>query len=123
MSSELRVDNLSDGTNTRDMAAIYTGSAKVVGIYDTLGGAPYSASVQYSFGVSSVIDIQTGIAEFVPTNRIDIRLNRRPVLCSTSTDYTVTNFGYNGAFYTGSAYRISYYTSNWAAGIVSCNGY
>lgn len=123
MSSDLRVNNISDGTNTRDMADLYTGSAKVVVMYDTLGGAPYSASVQFSFGVSSVVDIQTGIAEFYPTNRIDTALNRRPVLCATSTDYTVTGFGYNGAFYTGSAYRTSYYTTGWAAGIISCNGY
>lgn len=123
MSSDLRVGTLSNSTNSRDMADIYSGSAKLVVIYDTFAAAPYNASVKYSFGVSSVVDIQTGIAEFYPTNRIDTAIGRRPVLCSTSTDYTVTGFGYNGAFYTGSAYRTSYYTSGWAAGIISCNGY
>jgi hypothetical protein len=123
MSSDLRVSNLSDGTNTRSMADAYTGNAKTVVIYDTLYNGSYTAQVRYSFGLSSVVDIQTGIAEFYPTNRIDTAISRRPVLCSTSTDYTVTGFGYNGAFYTGSAYRVSYYTTGWAAGIVSCNGY
>lgn len=124
MTSSLRVNTLSNSTHSRDMADLYNGNAKTVVVYDTLyGDSPYPAQVRYSFGLSSVVDIQVGIAEFYPDKVLSTTLNSRPVLCATSTDYIVGGFGYNGAFYTGSAYRTGYYTTGWAAGIISCNGY
>ena len=124
MSSVLRVDNLANATSNRSMADIYTGSAKIIVNYQTISSAPsYTAVINESFGVSSVTDVQVGVVAFTPSVLLDTALNRRPVLCSTSTNYDASSFGYNGALYTGTAYRVGYYTTGFAAGVLSCTGY
>jgi hypothetical protein len=114
MPSKLSVDAFSSETETRSFNDIYGGSAKLMIQYNTTY-SPYSASIEKSHGVSSVVDIQTGIQDIYPSLSLGNTRNRRPCLPGVSTNLTAVSFGYHGCLYTGTAFRFAYYTSGWAA--------
>ena len=114
MTSTLSVGAFSSETETRSFNDIYAGSAKAMIQYNTTY-SPYSASIEKSHGVSSVVDIQTGIQDIYPSLSLGNTRNKRPCLPGVSTNPTADSFGQHGCFYTGAAFRFSYYTTGWAA--------